>query len=197
MELARESLRLVWELRDRQCTCRSLELLAALARLDGGAERAARLFGATEALRRAIGTVDPVGARLQDRDLAAARAELEEERFAALCADGRALSPDRAVAYALDSDPAGDPRTGEPLKPAGDPCPIGLTPREREVAALVARGFSNRQIGEALVITEGTANLHVKHILAKFGFTSRAQIAAWAARQGHSVGSVAAVSDDR
>ena len=58
-----------------------------------------------------------------------------------------------------------------------------LTPRERGVAALVARGRSNRQIGEALVITEGTANLHVKHILGKLGFASRAEIAAWAVRQ--------------
>ena len=59
-----------------------------------------------------------------------------------------------------------------------------LTERQREVAALVARGLTNRQIGEVLVITEGTANLHVKHILHKLGFATRAQIAAWATRQG-------------
>jgi DNA-binding CsgD family transcriptional regulator len=58
-----------------------------------------------------------------------------------------------------------------------------LTAREQEVAALVARGMSNREIAQALVITEGTAEVHVKHILSKLGLRSRYQIAvAWAAR---------------
>ena len=59
-----------------------------------------------------------------------------------------------------------------------------LTPREREVAVLVARGLTNRQIADALVIAEGTAGVHVDHILNKLGFRSRAQVAAWAAEQG-------------
>lgn len=59
-----------------------------------------------------------------------------------------------------------------------------LTPREREVAALLARGLSNRGIAEALVITETTAEVHVKHILGKLGFQSRAQAAVWAAEHG-------------
>ena len=54
-----------------------------------------------------------------------------------------------------------------------------LTRRELEVAALVAEGATNRKIGEALTITEGTAELHVVHILNKLGFDKRAQIAAW------------------
>jgi class 3 adenylate cyclase len=58
-----------------------------------------------------------------------------------------------------------------------------LTPREREIATMVARGLTNRQIGQALVIAEGTAALHVKRILAKLGFSSRAQVAAWAVAQ--------------
>ena len=59
-----------------------------------------------------------------------------------------------------------------------------LTAREREVAGLVARGLSNREIADALVITEGTAEVHVKHILSKLGFKSRSQVAVWAAQQG-------------
>jgi len=58
-----------------------------------------------------------------------------------------------------------------------------LTAREQEVAGLVARGMSNREIAQALVITEGTAEVHVKHILSKLGLRSRYQIAAWAAGQ--------------
>lgn len=60
----------------------------------------------------------------------------------------------------------------------------GLTARERQVAALVADGLTNRQIADELSIAEDTATVHVKHILGKLGFASRAQIAAWAARQG-------------
>jgi DNA-binding NarL/FixJ family response regulator len=61
---------------------------------------------------------------------------------------------------------------------------LGLSPRELEVAALVARGMTNRQIAEELVITEGTAANHVKHILARLVFDSRVQIAAWAVERG-------------
>ena len=59
-----------------------------------------------------------------------------------------------------------------------------LTRREREVARLVARGLTNRQIASALVIAEGTAGVHVDHILSKLGFRSRAQVAAWAVEHG-------------
>ena len=52
------------------------------------------------------------------------------------------------------------------------------------MAALVARGLSNREIAAALTITERTAENHVEHILAKLGFRSRARIAAWAVRHG-------------
>jgi DNA-binding CsgD family transcriptional regulator len=55
-----------------------------------------------------------------------------------------------------------------------------LTEREREVAALIAQGMSNRQIAAALVISESTAEVHVKHVLGKLGFRSRSQVAAWA-----------------
>jgi non-specific serine/threonine protein kinase len=56
------------------------------------------------------------------------------------------------------------------------------------VAALVAAGLTNRQIAERLVIAERTAGNHVDHILAKLGFRSRAQIAAWAVTRGLPVG---------
>jgi DNA-binding CsgD family transcriptional regulator len=54
-----------------------------------------------------------------------------------------------------------------------------LSPRELEVARLVARGLTNKQIGEALFVSERTAENHVQHILVKLGFSSRSQIAAW------------------
>jgi non-specific serine/threonine protein kinase len=59
-----------------------------------------------------------------------------------------------------------------------------LSPREREVAALLAQGLTNRSIAEQLVITEWTADSHVRHILSKLKLRSRAQVAAWAVEQG-------------
>jgi DNA-binding NarL/FixJ family response regulator len=55
-----------------------------------------------------------------------------------------------------------------------------LSPREVEVAKLVARGLTNKQIGETLYVSERTAENHVQHILVKLGFSNRSQIAAWA-----------------
>ncbi|HEU5098013.1 MAG TPA: AAA family ATPase [Roseiflexaceae bacterium] len=60
----------------------------------------------------------------------------------------------------------------------------GLTAREREVAALIARGKTSREIAELLVVSERTAEVHVSNILGKLGFTSRAQIAVWAVEKG-------------
>jgi DNA-binding NarL/FixJ family response regulator len=59
-----------------------------------------------------------------------------------------------------------------------------LSPREREVAALIAQGMTDRQIAEQLVITEGTAGVHVSHILNKLGYHTRAEIANWAMQRG-------------
>ncbi|HEX9076218.1 MAG TPA: AAA family ATPase [Anaerolineae bacterium] len=55
----------------------------------------------------------------------------------------------------------------------------GLTAREREIAALIAQGKSNREIADKLVISDKTAERHVTNILLKLGFNSRTQIAAW------------------
>ena len=65
---------------------------------------------------------------------------------------------------------------------SGDDDATALSPREAEVAGLVAEGLTNRQIAERLVISERTAQNHVQHILTKLGFTTRSQIAAWSVR---------------
>lgn len=62
--------------------------------------------------------------------------------------------------------------------------PGGLTRREREVAVLVAQGRSNKEIADELVLGERTIETHVGNVLAKLGFTSRAQIAAWVVERG-------------
>lgn len=60
----------------------------------------------------------------------------------------------------------------------------GLTEREREVAALIAQGKSNREIADSLVVSERTVETHVGNILFKLGFASRTQVAAWVVEVG-------------
>ena len=63
--------------------------------------------------------------------------------------------------------------------PAAASAGSAVSPREFEVARLVARGLTNKQIGETLFVSERTAENHVQHILVKLGFSNRSQIAAW------------------
>lgn len=67
---------------------------------------------------------------------------------------------------------------GEPLSQAADPLRL-LTPREWEVARLIALGHTNREIADALVLTPGTVANHVGHILGKIDASNRTQIAAY------------------
>jgi non-specific serine/threonine protein kinase len=116
----------------------------------------------------------------QDRGLAQARAVLGDQAFESAWQAGLALTLDDAVTEALSV--AADIERSAPdyrPEPPGERLPERLTPREWEVVQLVAQGMTNRQIGEALVIAQGTASLHVKHVLAKLGLNSRVQVATW------------------
>jgi ATP/maltotriose-dependent transcriptional regulator MalT len=78
--------------------------------------------------------------------------------------------------------PAGPAPADSAAEPADEP--FGLTPRERQVLALVARGATNREIGLELHMAEKTASVHVSRILAKLDVRSRTEAAAVAVRQG-------------
>ncbi len=85
----------------------------------------------------------------------------------------------------------GEGRTAIILEPAQSPeiAPLivaahGLTAREREVAALIARGQSNREIANTLILGERTIETHVSHVLNKLGVNSRREIARWAVDHG-------------
>ena len=65
-----------------------------------------------------------------------------------------------------------------------DPDRLPLTPREREVAVLVAQGLTNEEIAECLVLAPGTVSNHVEHILRKLGVNRRVQIATWVVMRG-------------
>jgi predicted ATPase/DNA-binding CsgD family transcriptional regulator len=187
--LCRESLRIFRERGESWGIAMCLESLARVAGATGQPEHAARLFGAAGTIREVIGFAVPPA--LQGRHLASheqnvatVRSELAEGAFARAWAEGRATSLEQAIELALAPlEPAGPPdRAPHPSSVVDSSSP--LTRREQEVAALVARGLTNRQVAEALVISERTASTHVTNILGKLGFATRAQVAAWAARQG-------------
>ena len=111
---------------------------------------------------------------------------LGEARAASSAAAGRALSLDEAVDEALAwlAEPEGRSAARRDAAPRGAARRGRPDPRELEVVALIARGLTNRQIAAELVIAEGTAANHVKHILALLDLASRAQVAAWAIEHG-------------
>jgi DNA-binding NarL/FixJ family response regulator len=97
---------------------------------------------------------------------------------------GQLWTPDRAPG------PVGEPRRPNPVDtlvamrslPPSAPAPAStapLTRRQFEVARLIARGLSNEQIAQELVLTPGTVGNHVGHILRRLGARNRAQVASW------------------
>jgi DNA-binding NarL/FixJ family response regulator len=82
----------------------------------------------------------------------------------------------------LEGGAGGAVQAAPAAEPEGAEDPFGLTPRERQVLALLAEGATNRQIGNALFMAEKTASVHVSRILSKLGVQSRTQAAAVAHR---------------
>ena len=185
-----ESLRLSQSTGARIGVARGLEAFAALATREEQPELAVRLTAAASGLRDVAGLPALSGTRTE-RYLASAR-HLGENTIARLWTQGLAMSSDEAVALALRAGQGPGPGphstggrdivalTALGSDQVASAPPGALTPREREVVALVASGRSNKAIAEALFISPATAARHVANILAKLGFRSRAQIAAWA-----------------
>src|SRR5262249_20361558 len=152
------------ELGDRGASAAALERCAEVAVAQGQFARALQLVGAADAQRKTSGLTLPLRALSQlEQRLEPARRALGAAAAEAW-ATGSALSLGEAVQLALE-------------RQAADSGP--LSPRELEVAALVAGGLSNRQIADRLVISARTADNHVQHILNKLDLTSRVQLAAW------------------
>jgi DNA-binding CsgD family transcriptional regulator len=175
-------------LRDEHDNVGFVEILAefaALAAAEGLPASAVRLAGATARLTQQTGIPVQHSERVRyERWLATARQELGEELAAEALAEGSQMRLEQAIAYALAPY---EPAAATDRAPAAQQrrmAPDNLTPRQLEVAVLVARGLTNRQIAERLVVTEAGAAKHVEHILNKLGVGTRAQIAAWAAERG-------------
>jgi DNA-binding NarL/FixJ family response regulator len=184
-----ESLLVRHELGDRSGVAESLESLAALDAAERLLELAVQLAAAAAGLRERIGApLTPQGQVVLDGWLAPARKNLGVEAITRAWASGRAMSADAAVQLALAPTPA--PERERTTRSSGrngrrGPQPVAaLSPREQEVAILLARGLSNRQIAQELIIAERTVATHVEHLLGKLGYASRHQVANWATEQG-------------
>jgi predicted ATPase/DNA-binding CsgD family transcriptional regulator len=176
--LLRESLALAREIGDRLATARALEMFVALG---SDPRRAAVLAGAVLALREGIGApLNPIGRAELDRHVGLIEASIGSDVAHAAEIEGQAMPLEEAISLALEMKPS------EAVADVPSQRDI-LTPREREVAALVARGWKNREIAQHLVITEKTAKNHVAHILAKLGLASRARLAALTRSEGWSL----------
>jgi DNA-binding NarL/FixJ family response regulator len=151
-----------------------LELLAGLACDQKEPECAVRLFSAASTIREDLDVpVPPVQRAARDQDLASARTALIAGQFASAWTVGRAMPLEQQLEHAASAlVPTNAPPT--PHLPQNV-----LTRREREVAMLIARGYTNRQIAQELVISERTADGHVANILAKLGLQTRVQAAVW------------------
>jgi predicted ATPase/DNA-binding CsgD family transcriptional regulator len=151
----------------------ALEALAWIATTGGEDERAARLMGAADRLFVESGTmIYPPWDRVHDECERTCLGRTGASAFERESSAGRTARTEEVVAFALGEVAA-------PVRRATERSASVLTGREREIAALVAEGLSNRDIASRLVISPRTAETHVEHILTKLGFTSRAQIAAW------------------
>ena len=183
--LYREGLVLRRELRDEAGIAQCLEGLATLAGAQDQPERAARLLTAAAALRATLGAaLSPQEQADCERTRVSVRARLGEHAFAAASAEGRALPLEEAIDYALASAAPTAAPGAPPVERAAVGHPTLLSRREREVAALLTQGLTNRQIADELVISEWTVDSHVRHILTKLAVRSRAQVAAWATAEG-------------
>jgi predicted ATPase/DNA-binding NarL/FixJ family response regulator len=176
--LLAEALQTCIDLSDARGVAHCQEALAYVASEQAHYETAARLIGAAAALRVRVAALPPEAEQTRnaalERTLVRALGREDADR---LIHAGQTMPPHqaRSLAMAVASGTApGDPERIQQ---------IPLTPRERQVAALVASGRTNRQIGRVLGIAEKTAEVHLHHVMSKLDVRSRAEVAAWAVAQ--------------
>lgn len=176
-----ESLSLRMDIGDQGGIAWCLEKMAEAAILEGQYQKAVTIFASAASLRIPLySVIDPVDQPEYERILARLRSKLDPKIFDACWEEGEGMQLSDVVTKALS----------EPIE-AMDKTPIsdkvkfqGLSKRERETAALIAQGKSNREIAQIMTVREKTVETYVTRILDKLGFSSRVQIATWAVEKG-------------
>ncbi|MFI6433237.1 protein kinase [Rhodococcus oryzae] len=181
MVLVERALRLCRSFDDPYGSSLCLDCLAWTAAADGDYPRSAVLLGSAQAIRQLGGVQSiaiPSWRAHHDECERRTRKALGQKSYDASYGEGASRSFGKAVAYALAESSA------PPRSPAATDKPT-LTKRELQVARLVAEGLTNSAIAGRLFISQRTAEGHVQRMLAKLGFTSRTQVAAWMVEQDH------------
>jgi DNA-binding CsgD family transcriptional regulator len=168
---------------------RSARSIAAQAELSGAVESLAELAAADQP----VIAVRLAGASAAMRDhasaggssalppwLAGVRRRLGEDAFSDVWAEGRTLSVDDASEQAIDLATLA-PTIGASAAPVSAG---GLTPRQLEIALLIARGLTSREVAAQLILSERTVDSHLENILGRLRLHSRKELSLWAARQG-------------
>ncbi|HEV8624131.1 MAG TPA: LuxR C-terminal-related transcriptional regulator [Acidimicrobiia bacterium] len=154
---------------------RHLLNVAGVAAAEESAEEAVRLFAAAQALSQELGCQPPLWDQVaRDTDLERLRESLEPEAFEAAWTEGQALTVSEALAYAQRG-------RGERKRPSKGWA--SLSPTERQVVELLTQGLRNAEIAERLFVAPSTVKTHLGHVFAKLGVSTRAELAALAARR--------------
>jgi non-specific serine/threonine protein kinase len=187
-----ESLVVCKELGDRIIASESLQGIACLSAARGEALRAARLFGAAQALFEAVGAVafelTPEEDAWREPYRVTARSQLGEAAWVEALVQGRAMSLEQAIEYALSEDEPSatlpSSATTLPPPPSALEHPADLTSREVEVLGLVATGMTSAKIARELSLSPRTVETHLTSIYHKLGVTSRAGATRFALEHG-------------
>lgn len=157
-----------------------LKTLAGVACARGEPRRGAEWFAAAETLRVGLGvSLAPRDHAIKESFLTSVRERLTPAELTEATDTGAAMTLDHVLA---DVGRAWPSAAATPPAPSAVPAPSeSLTRRERDVARLLARGYTDRQIAAELSIALGTVGVHVHHILTKLDLRSRWQVAEWAA----------------
>jgi non-specific serine/threonine protein kinase len=158
-----------------------IDALAWISARQGHHTRAATVFGIAAAIWQEVGASPKLAvsfAAHHDHHVAMTRDALGDDRYEAAFHRGRHYPVQRAIDFVLEAAPAA-------RATSHSPGPAPLTKREWQIAGLVGRGLSNKDIAARLVIAPRTAEKHVDNILTKLAFTSRTQIASWYTEQQH------------
>ncbi|WP_162452072.1 tetratricopeptide repeat protein [Phytoactinopolyspora mesophila] len=168
----------------------SLEGLSAIDAARGHHVDAIRRYAAAREIRDSIGSsTSPDRHAVLERVVDQSRAILGLERFDAAWAEGRAASARHTftTAFSRETNPDTHGSADPPIDAAGavgGAGAVAISNREREVAALVARGMTNRRLARALGISENTVGRHLENIYRKLSIRSRTELAAWAFNGG-------------
>jgi predicted ATPase/DNA-binding CsgD family transcriptional regulator len=186
-----EMLSLCRESGHRQLLAWPLQGVARIVAAQGQPKQAARLMGAAEEVRQASTLfLQPPQRALHDAAVTAVRTALGEEGLAAAWAEGKVMSLDEAVDYALhtvgDAAAAGEPT---PSTTTTSPVPAHrypdhLSEREVEVLALLATGRTSREIADHLVLSVRTVDRHLGNVYGKIGARGKGDAVAYAVRHG-------------